>query len=111
MLAWLERRERCYGRRVASLAHNQHPMFPLRRVAQTRQNVFVVQIWEVPQHVLFRHPGCKVGENIVDRDSHAANAWLATTLSGLNVDDSFVCHAAILPEEMSNGHRNNDTPR
>lgn len=56
-------------------------------------NIIGCEVWEVIQNIGLRHSGCEVLQDIVYRDSHAADTRLAAALIGLNGDDiSIVDH-------------------
>ncbi len=67
-------------------------MLALSRVAQTCEDVLVSEIREVSEHLFLGHPGREIGEHVVHRNPHAADAWLTASLTWLNRDDSFVRH-------------------
>jgi GH15 family glucan-1,4-alpha-glucosidase len=58
----------------------------------------VSEIREVSEHFILSHASREIGEDVVHRNSHTADARLTASLAGLNRDDSFVRHQSILAE-------------
>ncbi len=85
-----------YDQRAISCACDEQLSLPVSGVAQTRLNILFGQVREVLQNLLVRHPGCEIGEHIVDRDPHTANRWLPAAFTRLKRDDRLIgcIHAA-----------------
>src|SRR5216684_2429953 len=91
-----EKRLKRSGRREVSLVSDQHAMFALGRVTETRENVRVGEVWKITKYLVLAHASREIRENVIDRDAHAANTWLPAALAWLDHDDAFVSHPMIL---------------
>jgi hypothetical protein len=60
-------------------------MFTFRRVTETREDVFASQVREVDEDLLLCHSRGEVGEHVVHRDAHAADARLSPRFPGSTV--------------------------
>ena len=67
--------------------HNHLLMFSISRVLKASRDVFLGQIGEVMQDIVFGHAGCQVLEHVVDGDAHAPDARFAAALARFDRDD------------------------
>src|SRR5882672_790021 len=64
----------------------------LCRVTERGKNVFFCKVRKILQNFIRRHTRGKILQDIVDRDAHATDAWLATALAGFDSYDVLVTH-------------------
>jgi len=81
-----------FGRRGASLLHNQLLALPISRIAEAGQDVFFRQVGKIRQDLLVRHPGSEVGEHIVDGNTHSSDARLSPALARFDGYDVLILH-------------------
>src|SRR6266699_275525 len=74
------------SRKAASCNRHQHSSLPLCGKGEAGLDVFLRQIGEVVEDFGNRHPGREVGEDIINGNAHAANAWPAASFARLNCD-------------------------
>src|ERR1051326_4473508 len=80
------------GRGGASTVRHERAVLALSGVAEAREDVFVGEIRKIGEYLLLGHPGCEVRQDVVDSDSHPADARLTAAFAFLDGNDSFVGH-------------------
>jgi hypothetical protein len=68
---------------------------------QARLDILFNQIWKILQDLLRAHAGGRIGEYIIDRDSHTENTRFTTPFTGFDRDNMFVgCIHDVLQTEQ-----------
>ena len=73
---------------------NRRVLFPVRRVFETRLNVFLCKIRKILDDFFFAHTRRKPAEHVADSDAQAANGRFPAALARLDGDDFAVVHDA-----------------
>ncbi len=83
-------------RKEASLRSSEQSALTRRRERKTSTKIFFGEIRKVLKDLFVGHPGRQIVQNVVHRDTHAANAGLDPALAGLDRDALAVVHARSL---------------
>jgi len=72
---------------------NQGFLFAISGVGETRKNIVVGEVGEVYKDFFGSHAGGKVGEDIINGDTHTSDAGFAAALARFESDDVLVVHS------------------
>ncbi len=84
---------RGYGRTEVSCNPCQGFLFAVGGVGETGKDIVVGEVGEVYKDFFGSHAGGKVGEDIIDGDTHTSDAGFAATLARFEGDDVLVVHS------------------